>query len=162
MTDIHPKITDHRQIQPSESGKAKPRPKKDHHLPFDKILSQEMKPAETRSDSVTSSRLSELEGAFRAGQIKPMPLDKSEISRKLTASLDLFEQYAAFLGDPDKSLKQTYTLLEQVLAQTRALAGDMDQKQGLTPEQDELKTIVAQLLTTARVEQIKFDRGDYL
>ena len=85
------------------------------------------------------------------------------MSQKLNDSLDLFERYAAFLGDPDKSLKQAYEILEQILSQAQTMTEKIDQQpESKTDQISGLKNILTQLMTTVRVEQIKFDRGDFL
>ena len=73
--------------------------------------------------------------------------------------MDLLDTYAALLQDPDKTLKQAHGLLEQIIDQTKAL--DREAKENPDFSHD-LKNILTQLLTTAQVEQIKFNRGDYL
>lgn len=131
---------------------------------FSDLLSNqiEQKSSSTKSSSksLASQGLPELDASFKAHLFNTAQ-DPSTTTQKLQDSLDLFDRYAAFLGDPDKSLKESYTILEQVLDQVKTLSEDIKSAPSNTSNND-LKQIVLQLMTTAQVEQIKFDRGDYL
>ncbi len=172
MSDIHPKITRTGHTQAMESGAVKNKSEKKGDGRFGKILADQTQttPSEKNLQTIPSEPLpglSEIEGAFNLQRLTPLPAESSQLAEKLVASLDLFEKYAAFLSDPDKNLKQAYGVLEQVLARVQTLAGEMEQQQWSETESSPamktgMKDILNQLLVSARVEQIKFDRGDYL
>ncbi|MFH2059693.1 MAG: hypothetical protein ABIJ59_12430 [Pseudomonadota bacterium] len=173
MSDITPKIIQPKNIQPKNiqvdplspigPGAIKNKSSQNSDGSFEKILDSRIN-AEGHGDSTGQlSSLSEIEGPFRAQHLNPASSDQAQLSRKLNNSIDLFERYATFLGDPDKSLKQAYEILEQILSQTQTMTEELDQQpESKTDRISGLKNILAQLMTTARVEQIKFDRGDYL
>ncbi len=108
-------------------------------------------------------KLPEIESTFRAAQLN-LSLDQAKFTEKLNSSLGLLERYASWLGDPDKTLKQADNLLEQLLAQTKTLTDEFNKSKTATDnsKNDALKQILTQLTTTAQVEQIKLNRGDYL
>ena len=110
-----------------------------------------------------SSKLPEIESTFRASQLN-LSLDEPQFANKLNSSLGLLERYASWLGDPDKTLKQAGGLLEQLLVQTKTLTDEFNESTN-SPNNlkyGNLKQILTQLTTTAQVEQIKLNRGDYL
>jgi hypothetical protein len=172
MSDNHPKISPADPSPAINSGSVKQKPGKKADANFEKILSDQIRtdPYRKNLQTVSSgpmSGLSEIEGVFHPQRLTPLPAESSQLTANLSDSIDLFDKYAAFLGDPDKSLKQTYGILEQVLAQVETLAAELEQPPGSEtasfPDiKTDLKDILARLLTSARVEQIKFDRGDYL
>ena len=124
---------------------------------FNGILTNQIEKSCNNNILEENSTLPEIQGSFKAQQLN-LSLDQTQFTQKLEASLDLFETYASWLGDPGKTLKQTHGLLEQVLSRTKTLA--LDFKEDGTSNTD-LKQILNQLMTTAEVEQIKFNRGDY-
>ena len=77
--------------------------------------------------------------------------------QKLADCLDLLETYAACLQNPEKSLKQAHTILEQVSSRTKSLSGELKE----TTANKDLNHILSGLAATIEVEQIKFNRGDY-
>ena len=163
MSDITPKIIQIDPLFPIGSVNAKNKPGQHTDNSFEKILDSRIN-AESNGNKIDqSSRLSEIEGPFRAQHLNPASSIQAQLSQKLNDSLDLFERYAAFLGDPDKSLKQAYEILEQILSQAQTMTEKIDQQpESKTDQISGLKNILTQLMTTVRVEQIKFDRGDFL
>lgn len=172
MSDIHSKISRVDQVNPAQALSQQEKSKKTGHQAFDQILAGQIKAGSQSEGSEKSGGLSEIQGSFSARHLSAlspaMPENLTQYTSQISDSLDLFERYATFLGDPDKNLKQSYGLLEQILAQTRSLADQFDQETGQSQSPDNekqfsgIKAIINELLTTARVEQIKFDRGDYL
>ncbi len=172
MSDNHPKISKAVPTPAMESGSVKNKPRNKGNISFDKILSDQ-----TRIDTSNKNLqpvssgplpgLPEIEGGFNLHRLAPLSADPSQLTVKIADSLDLFEKYAAFLGDPDKNLKQAYSVLEQVLDQVETLAAEVEEHPGSKTESASdmgtgIKDMLNQLLTSARVEQIKFNRGDYL
>ncbi|CCK80282.1 hypothetical protein [Desulfobacula toluolica] len=124
---------------------------------FNELLTSQLEKNGKESTLKEVTTLPEIQGSFKAQQLDFSP-DQTQLTQKLEDSLDLFETYASWLGDPEKTLKQTHGLLEQVLSSTKALA--LDVKEHGTSSTD-LNQILTQLMTTAQVEQIKLNRGDY-
>ncbi|MCP4295961.1 MAG: hypothetical protein GY786_10170, partial [Proteobacteria bacterium] len=125
---------------------------------FDDILLKTIE-HELKNDLVKGvSGLPEIDAAFTAKKIN-LALDQTQLPEKLESSISLLERYASWLGDPEKTLKQAYGLLEQLSKQTRNLEAEFKDKDSIDPD---LNQIITQLLTTVQVEQIKFDRGDYI
>ncbi len=125
---------------------------------FDDILLKTIE-HELKNDLVKGgSGLPEIDAAFTAKKIN-LALDQTQLPEKLESSISLLERYASWLGDPEKTLKQAYGLLEQLSKQTRNLEAEFKDKDAIDPD---LNQIITQLLTTVQVEQIKFDRGDYI
>jgi len=137
---------------------------------FDKILSEQFNsPLETKDSLQSSQGLPELEGVYKAATINH-PDRSEELTQKISTSIDLLETYASWLSDPDKTLKQAYTLLEELAQQTSQLNQEVsqeatpqsDQKSDKPPKTDQsLKQIITQLTAMVEVEQIKINRGDY-
>ena len=167
MADIPQKISQADPVSPIDPGKAEKKSKGAGSGAFERILTEQISDGGTSSVRDSQPGLPEIQGSFRAAHIsgihKQITADQARFLEQMTASLDLFDQYAAFLGDSDKNLKQTYSLLEQILQLTGNLSKDLANYQSEdTAALGDLRSMAEQLLTTARVEQIKFDRGDYL
>ncbi len=125
---------------------------------FDELLSKTIE-HELKSDLIKGgSGLPEIDASFTAKKIN-LALDQTQLPEKLESSISLLERYASWLGDPEKTLKQAYELLEQLSSQTKNLEKEFKNKDSINPD---LSQIITQLLTTVEVEQIKFNRGDYI
>lgn len=122
------------------------------------LLLQEADKALTQSENKQVSSLSEIQSPFKiplAGQ----NFDLQAYAQKLSSSIDLLDAYAAVLNDPTQTLKQASGLLDQLLGQLQGLEQEF---QDADKANNELSAILVQLTTTARLEKIKLDRGDYL
>lgn len=124
---------------------------------FNEILIDQMKTADSPSSSDISPTLPEIDGQIQAEKIR-FDLHKSQPVPQLDGMLNLLDQYAKILQDPDKPLKQAWQILEQLTRDTQSLD---DQFKKDTLIDNDLKGIVDHLLTTVELEQIKFRRGDY-
>lgn len=163
MNENHPKIGKGITPPPIQGEKIK-KGSPDKSDEFKRILNKETQSAHTSESSQQKTTLSEIQGPFQPRFTPSSNIDTSRFTLKMTAAFDMFEQYTTFLGDPAKPLKETYALLEQILSETQSLKKELDDGEtgSASGNIDEIKTILTQLLTTARVEQVKFDRGDYL
>jgi hypothetical protein len=163
MNDIDPKINQIDPLYPTGSVLGQNKFNKTQPRAFDQILADRIKTELSENTANLSGSLPEINGPFRAQLLTAASIDPEVLGLQMTDTLDLFERYAAFLGDPDKGLKQARNVLEQILEQTQTLTEQMNQQEesGSGPI-SKLKHLLNQLLTTAQVEQIKFDRGDYL
>ena len=137
---------------------------------FDKILEQFNAPLETKESLQISRELPELEGVYKAATIH-QPDKAEELTQKVSSSIGLLETYATWLSDPDKTLKQAYTLLEELAEQTRQLSQEISQEPIQQPNKNSdqppttdqgLQQIITQLTALVEVEQIKINRGDYI
>ncbi len=158
MNEIDPKFIKIQQtpVRDSKTNPAKSDPFKKEA--FGKVLSDHFEKDIKASGSKGIFALPELEGSFRAAAHN-FKLDRKQFTQKLEASLSQLESYAAWLDDPKKSLKQTHGLLKQMLGQTKLLEREFKSNETSHPD---LAQILSQLKTTLQVEQIKFNRGDYL
>lgn len=131
-------------------------PKGDHT--FGHILSEQIGKTLPTEEQKQPSGLLELQSPLNLS-FTDTSFDPQKYAGKLEASLDLLETYAAFLNDPDKTLKQASELLDQILDQIQGMEQDL--KSANAPDSD-INQILNQILTTASLEKIKLDRGDYL
>ena len=169
MNDINPKITDFNKI--SKAKLVKPDIKPDKSLQkkdgsFNEILTKQIGTDNNKTDLNKTGlnktpALPEINGSFKAQNldtdIKLKP-DQADFTKKLDSSLNLLEKYASWLQDPDKTLKQAWSLLEQLTDQTKTMTKEVKDDTNFT---NDLKNILNQLTTIVEVEQIKFNRGDY-
>ena len=72
--------------------------------------------------------------------------------------LDLLSEYQQKLANPAFTLRDISPLIDELKADNKCLVSSVN---SLT-EGDELKNILNQVIVTASVEIIKFDRGDYV
>lgn len=157
MNEINPKTANINKISPVAPRIIQNKSFQKPNGLFNELLTSQIEKSCNYSTLKETATLPEIQGSFKAQQLD-LSLDQTQLTQKLEDSLDLFETYASWLGDPGKTLKQTHGLLEQVLSRTKTLA--LDFKEHGTPNTD-LQRILTQLMTTAQVEQIKFNRGDY-
>jgi AAA domain len=73
--------------------------------------------------------------------------------------LDLMDDYAQNLGNPSKSLKDIAPILDTINERATEL---LKQSQTLAPQDDSLHRIASEVALTARMEVMKFQRGDYV
>lgn len=157
MNEINPKIATINKIADTELEKKQGRSSQKADGSFDKILTHQIEKELDSAALEKTTRLPEIDASFKAQQLN-LSLNQTQFTQKLDHSLNMLETYASWLGDPDKTLKQAYGLLEEILTQTKTL--ELELKDDASSNTD-LKQILTQLMTTAQVEQIKLDRGDY-
>ncbi len=88
-----------------------------------------------------------------------LPDPSISLGGKTEKLLELLELYAAKLEDNSISLKDVDSLLEEIQTDAKNLL----QKVNNSPEADEkIKNIAEEFALFANLEQIKFQRGDYL
>ncbi|MCP4673663.1 MAG: hypothetical protein GY857_20440 [Desulfobacula sp.] len=124
---------------------------------FDKILTNQIDKGSRDTSSASEKKLQEIDGTFNVQKIN-LALDKTQFAQKLESSINLLESYAKMLQDPDKTLKQAWSTLEQLTSGTKTLEQEFKDHNF---SNSELKSILTQLLATVEVENIKFARGDY-
>lgn len=166
MTKINQQIPSQSDIRLSaDSSKLKEKLDKLKNADFGRILSAQIAdPSDVKEDKDVSnpaSELPEIQSTFTTELLDDV-LTQDMMTRGLEGSIELFEMYASLLEDPDKTLKQSYSVLEQLISQLQELTDQIDQNQGNeTDSQKDIQRILLELMTTAQVEQIKFNRGDY-
>lgn len=158
MNEFNPKITNINKISSAEPDSKQKKSSQQGDTSFNGILTNQINKSSTDTGFKENTSLGEVKASFAAQRLT-LELNQTQFTQKLESSLNLLETYASWLQDPDKSLKQAYGLLEQILDQTKTL--DRECKEDPDFNHD-LKNILTQLLTTAQIEQIKFNRGDYL
>ncbi len=157
MNEIDPQLPNINKIASVHPDTRQNKSKEKENASFDQILADQVNTGEAKKSAGSSVTLPEIEGSFHTRHIGLAQM-KTQGSQKLTDAISLLETYAAWLGNPDKTLRQAYELLEQVSAQTKTIEQDF-QTDKTTPA--DLKQILNHLITTIEVEQVKFDRGDY-
>ncbi len=125
---------------------------------FARILSEQLEGVgsdSTLSDQVNG--LPELNPSYNSLLVQDA-LEAPGLPQNLSDSIDLLETYAAWLADPEKSLKQAFSLLEQLSDQAKKMDRAVDQ----LPEADKsLKELITHLSSVVETEKIKMNRGDY-
>ena len=158
MKEIDPKF-----IKIQHPGKPVPGPSSKKQSPsgkgvFESLLKDQINKDPAKTTGKQELTLPELSATFKSQQLG-VAFDKSDFTKRFETSLKLLESYAAWLSDPEKSLKQTRSILEQLIFQTQTLDQTFASHAAGNPE---LAELLSQLKATVQVEQIKFDRGDYL
>ncbi len=89
-----------------------------------------------------------------------LPMDDTSIDLPtgIDTALDLFERYTELLGDASKSLRDIAPVLTDLTQQTHRLA---EQVQDEPSVDTRLVAIIDHMLSTATLEQVKMERGDY-
>lgn len=132
----------------------------DYSPGFGQMLEEEIKANQGSKASPQDRGLPELGATFNPGLAGLSDISRNmadPVAEKVTKSIDLLEAYAGLLANPDIPLKQVHGLLERLEGNTRQLSQALDSS---TPQ--DLKQVIAHLTSLVRVEQIKFNRGDYL
>ena len=158
MKEITPENQGIHQISPKKKGNT-PRPQ-GNGLPgdFSRILSDQLENSGT--SGLTSGEnlgLPELGATYNA-QLAKLSQDQNRLPELISDSIDLLENYADLLSDPEKTLRQAYGLLEQIRLQTLNIDRELTQGDDGSPQ---LKAILDHLSTVVELEKIKINRGDY-
>jgi hypothetical protein len=125
---------------------------------FSKILSEQLE--DTGTSGLTDGDnmgLPELGATYNA-QLAGLAQDQTRLPELISDSIDLLENYADLLSDPEKTLKQAYGLLEQIQLQTLDIGKELIQGEDGSSQ---LKGILDHLSTVVELEKIKINRGDY-
>lgn len=121
---------------------------------FQSLLHKEMEGAQTEKKPSETGKLAEPAptALLNIGERPATALPES-----VQQGISLFERYAAGMADPEKSLKEIEPLLRELLE----LVDDViatDKKASVDPE---LTKITDELIMNARLEEFRFNRGDY-
>jgi uncharacterized protein YoxC len=140
-------------------------------VPESQALHPQQKPAKTSAGgfSETLSRAMETEkpsstaagslGEIQACGFQPIETPTETLVRRTDSLLNLMDTYAQDLSDPSKSLKEISPALDTINQHATEL---LEQSKTLSPKDDALTGIASQVALTARMEVIKFQRGDYV
>lgn len=85
------------------------------------------------------------------------PITQTPVWQKTNGLVDALESYGTALGNPNLTLKQLEPLTNSLDQQAEELAGSLNQN-----NDDSLHGLAWQAVTQARVEVLKFRRGDYV
>ena len=128
-------------------------------LGFSKLLEQQKSTASEAGSGPTAAGL--LENSSMIGRIMAVQkiADKSvSPGQQVENALDQMEEYAAALGDTNRSLKDIEPLADNL----QKTAGQLSELSQSLPEDDPLKGISNDAAILATVESMKFKRGDYV
>jgi hypothetical protein len=103
-----------------------------------------------------TSSLQEPRSIHNAGQ---QLLQSDSLTEKASRAIDLLDSYAKALADPRKTLRDIEPELKALVDKTETLYEEY-----LDSGQDDpgLKSVIEALARTASLEDIRFQRGDYL
>ncbi len=121
---------------------------------FQSLLHKEMTGAQTEKKPAEFGKLAE---PMATAPLNMGTRPATALPESVQQGISLFERYAAGLADPEKSLKE----IEPLLAELLKLVDDViasDEKASADPE---LTKITDELIMNARLEQFRFNRGDY-
>lgn len=102
------------------------------------------------------ARLSEPRAVQNIGQ---QPVQPGSLADRTSRAIDLLENYSNALSDPQKTLREVEQELTAFVSETESLH---DAYLKTNREDPLLKNVMEELLRTARLEGIRFRRGDYL
>jgi hypothetical protein len=157
------------QIQPGaipSTGQPAPASRPQGGEAFQKVLeqaSQRVETAPTQSPAqATAPRAAQETQATGASQETqaaqaPSPLQTEGLLRA-GRTLDLLDAYAQSLADPSQSLKKVSGLVKSLEEESKGLG----QVLGRMDPQDGLYGLLQEVASTAQVETVKFNRGDYV
>ena len=97
--------------------------------------------------------------AGASGSVQSTSTDVSEVAEEVESILDMWDSYAATLGNTEAGLKSAYGTLDEIADQVATLKAEQPNLGAAHPG---LKSIVDELETLAATEQFKFNRGDYI
>jgi hypothetical protein len=136
------------------------------------LLQQQTKSTRTPSGDFSATLNRAMESASTSGapatslgEIQPcvfQPIEapaEEPLVSQMGSLLDLMDNYANDLGNPSKSLKDIAPLLDTMNTRATEL---LKQSETLTPQDDSLRRVASEVALTARMEMIKFQRGDYV
>lgn len=83
---------------------------------------------------------------------------EADPTKQLEKAFDQMENYAAALGDENKSLKDIAPLADGL----KKTASQLDELSRRLPDGDPLKGLASEAAVLATVESMKFNRGDYI
>jgi len=122
---------------------------------FRRILQQSVPQGETTGPIQRTNSLPEIHSAHPIQVVHP---EKPLVSRAAQI-LDLFNDYCQQLDNPDVTLKQIEPVLNDMVSQTEFLHRDCTNTVDCPPG---FKRITEELFMQAKLEQFKFQRGDYI
>lgn len=98
------------------------------------------------------------------GEVRPTSFHEinspaQRIVSQTTQLLDLLDNYASDLNNPSRSLKDMAPLVDEINANANDLLRETGQM--LDPDEN-LRQIASEAVMTARMELIRFNRGDYV
>ncbi|WDP88754.1 MAG: hypothetical protein HUN04_02985 [Desulfobacter sp.] len=124
---------------------------------FSKILSDHLASEQTPASTETGG-LPELDATYASKIAGLARTDTALMSQRVSGAIDLLDQYAGCLADPESTLKHAFSLLEEISDR----ATDINKELNAAENKDSrIKEIMAHLDTVVALEKIKINRGDY-
>jgi len=157
MNKINPETANINKISSTEPDIKLKKPSQKGDTSFNDILTDQLEKS-SKEHGLKESSLGEITAPFNVQHLNLEP-NQTQFTQNLESALNLMETYASWLQDPDKTLKQSHGLLEQILDQTNIMEQESKDSLNLNPD---LKNIFTQLTAMVNVEQVKINRGDYL
>ncbi len=154
------------QIQPGQilpADKPSPAGRPQGGDSFQKILDQATQASQAAPTpaNAPASQAAPTAPAAQASQVSEAapvsPLQREGLLRA-GRTLDLLDSYAQSLADPSQPLKKVAGLVQSLEQESRGLGQVLER---MDP-QDGLYGLLQEVASTAQVETIKFNRGDYL
>ena len=134
---------------PQKTQKSEATPNAD----FKNILKESVENSKESPSKIQPSRLMDPISAIRFN-----PKDKNITVDRIDNLLNLLDNYCHQLSDPHVSLRKLEPLIRTIAKEKDQLSGLLDS----LPNEDGLKDILNQTLITASLEEIKFNKGDYI
>ena len=141
-------------------GSPVPKPRK-VETPADNLFKQRLEAAQAKKTAASGPA----QAVGSLGEITPTTLPPLQtishvsVVQKTDRLLDLLDNYAKDMDNPDKTLKDIEPLIDTIKEDALQLLKEADIA---LPGDENLKRIAQEAAVTANVEHFKFYRGDYI
>lgn len=150
------KIIGPENIQQPQSGSTPGTKKSVGNANFGNMLQDALDQTESANGMQKAASLAEPRAVQGIGQQAFQP---AGLVDRTSRAIDLLETYSKALSDPQKTLRDIEPELTAFVNETESLYDEYLQTSHDDPQ---LKSVVEDLLRTAKLEGIRFRRGDYL
>jgi hypothetical protein len=150
------KITGPDNLQPSQPGSPQPSERLHKTSEFRDMLRGTLDPSDGNNAVQKSASLSEPHAIHTAGR---QIFQSNPLTDRAQQAIDLLDAYSKALADPQKSLRDIEPELTAFVSEAQTLWEDY---LGTDRDDPQLKSILEDIQRTARLEGIRFQRGDYL
>ena len=135
-----------------------PKPKRAGGKHFEEILKSNLKLSNVAVEIKNSSTKNAVPSIQKTNSIIPLSIDREELVGRIIKFLDIMDDYANRLGNPNITLKEISPLIleiEEENSQLKFLAESL-------PPFDDIRSLLEEVLIRSSVEIIKYNRGDYI
>lgn len=150
------KITGPESLQQTQPGSAPGAEEPGKTADFGNMFREALDQPKSTGDLQKSVPLSEPRAVQNIGQPAFQP---ESLVDRTSRAIDLLEIYSKALSDPQKTLRDIEPELTAFVSETQSLYDEYLEKAHNDPR---LKSVMEDLLRTAQLENIRFQRGDYL